>query len=315
MATYSWNPLSRRTAISYGNGTSLALAYDAAFNDLTGLTHSFAGSSAGFGYTVNKDHQRTGTSLTDNSFVVYPAASASVSYSAGPLNQYSVVNSVNLTGDGTNSFAYDTENRMVSALTPAHTTSYAYDPLGRRFSKTVDGTTTATLSDGAREIAEYSGATLLRRFVYGPNLDEPLVTLSISGGVTTKTWLHQDALGTIIATSTASGTVGDKYAYGPFGETPTLTGSPFRYAGRRLDPETGLYYNRARMYNPALGRFMQTDPIGYTGGLNLYAYVGNDPLNLTDPSGLCVQQVATDVWNQTIIPMGNAVVAGIQELR
>ncbi len=91
----------------------------------------------------------------------------------------------------------------------------------------------------------------------------------------------------------ASGTL-TKFGYQPFGENPSLTAGGYRYTARRLDPETlasasqpsGLYYYRARMYAPGWGRFFQADPSGYPAGTNLYAYVGNDPLNLVDPFGL-----------------------------
>ncbi len=77
-----------------------------------------------------------------------------------------------------------------------------------------------------------------------------------------------------------------KTGYQPYGESPSASGT-FRYTGARIDAETnGLYDFRARMYSPVLGRFLQTDPIGVRGGMNLHGYVGNDPLNATDPSGL-----------------------------
>lgn len=94
-------------------------------------------------------------------------------------------------------------------------------------------------------------------------LDEHIVTIAADGG---KTWLHQDDQGTVTADSGPDGAVSNKYAYGPFGETSVLSGGACRYTGRALDATTGLYYYRGRMYSPVLGRFMQTDPIGYQGG-------------------------------------------------
>jgi RHS repeat-associated protein len=155
----------------------------------------------------------------------------------------------------------------------------------------VNGVTTLFVRDGDREVLDYAGNTaggqtagqVQHRYVYGNGLDEVLSIVDPATG--NRATPVPDIQGSRIALIDGpTGTV-TKAGYTPYGESADTSGA-FRYAGQRIDAETnGLTYNRARMYAPGLGRFLQPDPIGYSGGRNLYAYVGNDPLNLIDPSG------------------------------
>jgi RHS repeat-associated protein len=116
------------------------------------------------------------------------------------------------------------------------------------------------------------------------------ITPSSSGTATVAAYYHHDVMGSTVA-ATEPGVSGAAvvFTYSEFGVpgAGNSTVLSYTYAGYRYDPETGLYYVHARYYNPNLGRFLQTDPIGLSGGTNLYAYVGNDPLNMIDPTGRC----------------------------
>ncbi len=201
-------------------------------------------------------------------------------------------------------YTYNSVNKLTAYDSGDGTAAtYHYDALGRRISKVVDGVETAYVYDPwnpynavANDILlEYQGSALTRRWLHGSRIDEPLAFEAYLGttdaGTGAANEVYADRQGSILAVvDPVTVTVSAAYTYDSFGKITQVTGvlqQPFAYTGREYDAETGLYYYRARHYDPSLGQFIQSDPIGFAGGdLNIYAYVQNDPFNWSDPSGL-----------------------------
>ena len=200
VAGFSYDQASRRLAASWGSTSAIvatsAYGYTAA-SLVSSLAHNWSGSSLTLGYTYNNDHQRSELTASDASFLPSSLAVATQGYTSNALNQYTGAGTVtpsndgrgNLTSDGVWTYAYDTENRLVSAASGATSIAYAYDALGRRKSKAVTSgattTTTAWLSFGAQELAEYTGVGTVyfsRRFLYRAGLDEVLASVDSGAG-------------------------------------------------------------------------------------------------------------------------------------
>ena len=180
-----------------------------------------------------------------------------------------------------------------------HRLAYTYDAFGRRIAKSYnEELITSYVYDGDHCIAEYDlNGNLKRKYIFGPCVDEPICMIEAGSSYAGTYYYHFDALGSVVAlTSGNAGSMGNTvevYEYDVYGKVGALDASHpnrFLFTGREFDKETGLYYYRARYYNPQIGRFLQTDPVGYGAGMNCYAYCGNGPCARTDPSG-CYDQL------------------------
>ena len=313
-----FDSLGRRTSLTRGvSSVGGATTYDqdnlgrltSFTNDLSGTAYDIAWTFSGY----NAADQITTWGASGTRYDYAETATTTTAKTYDGLNRDATIVAIsggydtngNLAKDGARTMAYDVYNRL---LTATGTGTYAglnlrlvYDTEGRLAKYSTDGGTTFTtfLYDGTNLIGEYNNAgTLTERYIHGTGTDEPIVWYRGAGvTATAQKFLYQNYQGSVIAYTDSAGVITYYYKYDPYGVpvtagntarwplSPASFGPRFSYTGQIALPEAGLYYYKARVYDPGFGRFLQTDPIGSVDDLDLYAYVRGDPINKSDPTG------------------------------
>jgi RHS repeat-associated protein len=281
----AWDDASRRETLTLPNGIVATYGYDDA-SELTSLSYDKGGSNVG---TLTYTYDAAGRIVARGGTLfqsILPAAQATTAYNAD--NQLTTWGAAtltyddngNLTNDGTNSLTWDARNRLTALGSVA---SFVYDGVDRRQSIAKSGTTVTTVYDRYSPVQEKVGGSVLADLLTGLGIDERF-TRTESG--TTSTFLT-DLLGSTTALTNASGVIQTSYGYDAYGvatASGTSSDNPYQFTGRNNDG-TGLYYYRARYYNPTWGRFVSEDPIGLAAGVNVYTYVAGAPISETDGTG------------------------------
>ncbi len=276
----------RRTSLTLPNGVVVSYSYDTA-SQLTAMSYQIGSTTLGnltYAYDLaGRRNSMGGSSASTN----LPLGVSTTAYNANnELTQWGTATLTydlngNMTSSGTDGYTWDARNRLVSTLSGA---SFQYDASGRRASKTIGGAATSYLYDGVNVVQEVVAGTPSANLLVG-GIDEVFTRTDSAGA---RSFLP-DALGSTLGLTDSTGMLQTQYTYEPFGNT-SVSGStnanPYQYTGRENDG-TGLYFYRARYYNPTFQRFASEDPIGFAGGINLYAYAGDSPTKYRDPSGLC----------------------------
>jgi RHS repeat-associated protein len=311
LASYTYDNWGRLTNIARGNGVASTIGYGSDAR-LASIGHAIPSATVNYSFGSYNPVSQIGSRTRDNDAYAWTGAvNVNRGYTANGLNQFTAAGNISFTYDargnlvqsGPSGYSYTSENMLKAG--PAGSATLFYDP-ALRLSEYDSATSTRFVYAGsqiASELNNVSGTnTLLRRYVWGPGSDVPVVWYE-GTGTTDRRWLHADERGSVVAVSNASGTSMAKNSYDEYGIPATNNLGRFQYTGQAWLPELGLYSYKARIYSPTLGRFMQTDPIGYAAGPNWYNYVGSDPVNAIDPSGLAqahppylpVDSLSTDI--------------------
>ena len=263
---YAYDPLYQLSQVTRNGSVAESYTYDKVGNRLSSATVAT--------YSHNSSNQLT-------------SSSDGVSYTYD--NDGNTATKTN--ASGTTQYNWDYENRLTSVnLAGGGSVTFKYDPFGRRIQISGPSGTTNYVYDGANVTAEVDNTgAAIEHYAQDLGIDEPLA-MQRSG---VHSFYSADGLGSISSLTTSSGALAGTSRYDAFGNLASSTGTivnPYRYTAREYDADSGLYYYRARYYDPQIGRFLSEDPLGFGGdGTNFYAYVLNNPTALTDSFGLSAE--------------------------
>jgi len=288
--TYQLGPTGMRTGATELNGRTLAWSYDGIYR-LTGETISQDPTKNNGSATYTLDP--VGNRLAESSSLPGIESGSFGPYNANDqLPQENYDANGNTTATGGKTFTYDSENHLMSMN---GTVRMVYDGDGNRVAKTVNGVTTQYLVDDlnptgyAQVVEEVVNGAVEREYTYGL---QRISQNQLVGNVWTPSFYQYDGAGSVRQLTNASGIVTDEYLYDAFGNAFTKQGTTpnnYLYRGEQYDADLGLYYLRARYYNPGTGRFLSRDPLDgqakIPASLHKYLYANGDPINGIDPMG------------------------------
>ena len=293
---FTYNSANDITAL--GNSVNTSLTQTLGYDNLSRLT-SVTASGANQAWTYDANGNRgthTWAGLVDT--YVTAGTGNQVNGITGPRPR-TLASNLNgqLTTNGTATYTYDPFNRLKTSTKAGIATTFAVNALGQRTSKATSGTTTRFVYAGQNQLlADHNGSGWSNYLWFNGELVGLVRNSQLY-------FTHNDLLGRPeVATNSAKAIVwrASNYAFDRTVTVDSIGGLHLGFPGQYYDTESGLWNNGFRDYDATLGRYVQSDPIGLIGGTNTYSYVGNNPLEMIDPLGLCFSSFLADALEQTI---------------